>query len=200
MFWHIPISRVDPTGGLVFVVDKVGFAIVVHANVPSFRQRTILEVWQIRWHKGGAGPRGRRSRRQRRRRLMIWQVGGQHTMRRGWWPPFGHLGHVPWHFCKAHYGLFSFFSMWLVFDFSMTDRHCYTAKATSPTAGWAAPAPWWPRWPMAACTLDKVWPVLPGQADRHGCASARRGARRRRRRGDGGGIPGARCTLALRSN
>jgi hypothetical protein len=21
---------------------------------------------------------------------------------------------------------------------------------------------------MAACTLDKVWPVLPGQADRHG--------------------------------
>ena len=41
---HIPISRVDPTGGLVFVVDKVGFAIVVHANVPSFRQRTILEV------------------------------------------------------------------------------------------------------------------------------------------------------------
>ena len=104
-------------------------------------------------------------------------------MRRGWWPPFGHLGHVPWHFCKAHYGLFSFFSMWLVFDFSMTDRHCYTAKATSPTAGWAAPAPWWPRWPMAACTLDKVWPVLPGQADRHGCASARSGAQRRRRRG-----------------
>ena len=25
---------------------------------------------------------------------------------------------------KAHYGLFSLFSMWLVFDFSMTDRHC----------------------------------------------------------------------------
>ena len=97
-------------------------------------------------------------------------------MRRGWWPPFGHLGHVPWHFCKAHYGLFSFFSMWLVFDFSMTDRHCYTAKATSPTAaGWAAPAPWWPRWPMAACTLDKVWPVLPGQADRHGVLVPRRG-------------------------
>ena len=97
-------------------------------------------------------------------------------MRRGWWPPFGHLGHVPWHFCKAHYGLFSFFSMWLVFDFSMTDRHCYTAKATSPTAaaGWAAPAPWWPRWPMAACTLDKVWPVLPGQADRHGVLVPRR--------------------------
>ena len=41
---NIPISRVDPTGGLVFVVDKIGFAIVVHANVPSFRQRTILEV------------------------------------------------------------------------------------------------------------------------------------------------------------
>ena len=34
---------------------------------------------------------------------------------------------------------------------------------------------------MAACTLDKVWPVLPGQADRHGVLV--HGAVR----GDGGG-------------
>ena len=33
---NIPISGVDPSGGFVFMVDEIGFAIIVHTNVPSF--------------------------------------------------------------------------------------------------------------------------------------------------------------------
>ena len=108
---------------------------------------------------------------------------------------------------KAHYGLFSFFSMWLVFDFSMTDRHCFSKGNFADGSGGrlGSSAVMVARWPMAtavvarrpaivyrARALDKVcWP----RQCSSGAQAADRAAAGAAAQGDGGGIPAEQCTL-----
>ena len=71
--------------------------------------------------------------------------------------------------------------MWLVFDFSMTDRHCFSkgdfndGRLGSPSTAVAVAVAMDTVWRVAApplhitataCALDKVWPTQPGRTGR----------------------------------